>query len=177
MTRHAVGFWKMTCQEPARFLLMRGVCPISIGRVRTFAGGATAAGILCGALLVEFLLRFFVVSWFDSTGAIRETRQFTEGVATAHFEVDGLGMYGNRLTGNPVIPEAPLVLIVGDSHVVQDAVPDELTLGAVIERMSRAGGKPVNVRQYGWNNTAAPTYIANAGKFLELDPAKVVVLM
>ena len=69
-------------------------------------------------------------------------------------------------------------MIVGDSHVVQDSVPDHDTVGSVVERISRAAGSPVNVKQYGWYAAAAPTYAGEGpALLLHVQPTKVVVLM
>jgi hypothetical protein len=138
---------------------------------------STACGAVAAILILEIILRFFVTSWHTQEGRVRTIRQYTEGVATSTFEADGFGTYGHRRTGNPVLPGAPTVLLIGDSHVVQEAVPDRDTLGAVIERLSRAGSTPVNVRQYGWYNTAAPTYIATAGDLLKTNQPKAVVAL
>jgi len=138
----------------------------------------TIIGALVAAVLLNFVLGFFIAGWNYPKTPIRTIRQLTEGTTTSHFLADGFGTYGNRLTGNPPAPNAPIVILLGDSHLVQDAVPDSDTMGAVIERQSRADGKPVNIRQYGWYSTAAPTYIANAPLLLKsFDPKLVVVVL
>jgi hypothetical protein len=138
----------------------------------------TVAGGLGAAVFLNFILGFFVAGWYYPAAPVRTIRQFTEGTATSHFLADGFGTYGNRLTGNTPVPNAPTLLLVGDSHLVQEAVPDTDTMGAVIENLSRAQGRPVNVRQYGWYSTAAPTYLANAPALLKsLDPQLVVVVL
>ena len=142
------------------------------------AWGLTALGAIVALLTMEFVLRFLVSGWNYPKTPIREIRQYTEGIAISHFAADGFGTYGNRLTGNPVLPNAPTVLVLGDSHVVQEAVRDYQTVGAVIENLSRSQSKPVNVRQYGWYDAAAPTYIANAPELLRaVQPQVVVVLL
>jgi len=142
------------------------------------AWGLTALGAILALIATEFGLSFLVSGWHYPKTRIREMRQYTEGVAISHFVPDGFGTYGNRLTGNPVLPNAPTVLVLGDSHVVQEAVADHQTVGAVIETLSRGQSKPVNVRQYGWYDAAAPTYIANAPQLLAaVHPQVVVVLL
>jgi hypothetical protein len=138
----------------------------------------TGAGSITAVVVLELILRFFVVGWHYPKTPIREIRQFTEGVATSHFAADGFGTYGHRLTGHAPIPGAPTVLLLGDSHLVQEAVQDEDTMGAVIERAATEAGSPVNVRQYGWYGAAAPTYIAFARDLMQAtEPRVVVVLM
>jgi hypothetical protein len=142
------------------------------------AWGLTALGVAAGVITLEFILSFFVAGWHTPKTPIRETRQYTEGIAVAHFLPDGFGTYGDRLTGNPVLPNAASVLLIGDSHLVQEAVSDRQTMGSVVERLSRSQGKPVNVRQYGWYDAAAPVYIANAPELLRvLHPRIAVVLL
>src|ERR1700722_14613160 len=115
-----------------------------------------ALGVLAAALVFELMLRPFVAGSNHSAGPVRTIRSYFEGTSVAHFEPDGLGTYGNRLTGNSPLAGAPEGLIVGDSHVVAQAVRDEETMGAVIERLSRADGRPLNVHQYGWISGNAP---------------------
>ena len=142
------------------------------------AWGLTALGAIAGILGLEFVFSFIVSGWNYPKTPIREIREYTEGVSVSHFVPDGFGTYGNRLTGNPVLPNASTVLLLGDSHVVQEAVLDGQTFGAVIENLSRSQSKPVNVRQYGWYDAAAPTYIANAPELLRaVHPQIVVVLL
>jgi hypothetical protein len=136
-----------------------------------------AAGVLAAGLLFELGLRPFVAGWNQPEGPVRTIRSYYEGLSVAHFEPDGVGTYGNRLTGNPPLGGAPEGLIAGDSHVVAQAVRDEETMGAVIERLSRASGRPFNVRQYGWTSANAPTYLASAPVLIARNPAWVVVLL
>jgi hypothetical protein len=136
-----------------------------------------AAGVLAAALLFELGLRPFVAGWNQPEGPVRTIRSYYEGFSVAHFEPDGLGTYGNRLTGNPPLPGAPEGLIIGDSHVIAQAVRDEETMGAVIERLSRAVGRPLNVRQYGWTSANAPTYLASAKALNARNPAWVAVVL
>jgi hypothetical protein len=130
------------------------------------------------ALLFELALRPFVAGWNQPAGPVRTIRSYFEGTSVAHFEPDGIGTYGNRLTGNPPLPGAPEGLIVGDSHVIAQAVRDEETMGAVIERLARTAGRPVNVRQYGWSSANAPTYLAAAEPLLRArHPTWVAVVL
>jgi hypothetical protein len=135
-------------------------------------------GILAAALCFELGLRPFVTGWNQSAGPVRTIRTYVEGLSVAHFEPDGLGTYGNRLTGNPPLADAPEGLIIGDSHVVAQAVRDKETMGAVVERLSRDVGRPLNVRQYGWTSANAPTYLASAEPLLRArNPAWVAVIL
>lgn len=137
-----------------------------------------ALGVLAAALVFELMLRPFVAGWNQPVGPVRTIRSYFEGTSAAHFEPDGLGTYGNRLTGNSPLAGAPEGLIVGDSHVVAQAVRDEETMGAVIERLARAVGRPLNVHQYGWTSANAPTYLASAESLLRSrNPAWVAVVL
>lgn len=137
-----------------------------------------AAGVLAACALFELGLRPFVAGWNQPEGPVRTIRSYEEGFSVAHFEPDGLGTYGNRLTGNPPLAGAPEGLIVGDSHVIAQAVRDEETMGAVIERLSRAAGRPLNVRQYGWSSAKAPTYLGSAELLLRSrNPTWVAVVI
>jgi hypothetical protein len=147
-------------------------------RSSTPALARCAAGILAAAALFELGLRPFVAGWNQPEGPVRTIRSYSEGFSAAHFEPDGLGTYGNRLTGNPPLADAPEGLIVGDSHVIAQAVRDEETMGAVIERLSRGAGRPLNVRQYGWTSANAPTYLASAHQLLRArNPAWAAVIL
>jgi hypothetical protein len=142
------------------------------------AWAGCALGILAVAPVFELMLRPFVAGSNQPAGPVRTIRSYFEGTSVAHFEPDGLGTYGNRLTGNPPLAGAPEGLIVGDSHVVAQAVRDEETMGAVIERLARAAGRPLNVRQYGWTSANAPTYLACAESLLRSrNPAWVAVVV
>jgi lysophospholipase L1-like esterase len=137
-----------------------------------------ALGVLTAALVFELILRPFVAAWNQPVGPVRTISSYFEGTSVAHFEPDGLGTYGNRLTGNSPLGGAPEGLIVGDSHVVAQAVPDEETMGAVIERLARAAGRPLNVHQYGWISANSPTYLASAEALLRSrNPAWVAVVL
>jgi hypothetical protein len=144
----------------------------------TQALARSAAGILAAALLFELGLRPFVAGWNEPEGPVRTIRSYREGFSVAHFEPDGLGTFGNRLTGNPPVAGAPEGLILGDSHVIAEAVRDQETMGAVVERLSRAAGRPLNVRQYGWSSANAPTFLASAEPLLRArSPAWVLVIL
>ena len=151
----------------------------SIARVgRTKRHVHCTLGVLAAALLFEFSRRPFVAGWNEPEGDIRTVRNYIEGFSVAHFEADGLAPLGNRLTGNPPLPGAPELLILGDSHVVAEGVRDEETMGAVVERLSRAAGCPMNVRQYGWAGGNAPAFLASAESVLsKRNPARVAVIL
>ena len=136
-------------------------------------------GVLSARLLFELGLRPFVAdAYHPGPFPVRTIRNYYEGLAVAHFEPDGLGQLGNRLTGNQPISGAPEVLIVGDSHVAAYSVRDQDTMGAVVERLSRASGQPLNVRQYGWPGANAGTFLAAADSLLQArNPAWVAVVL
>jgi hypothetical protein len=138
-----------------------------------------ALGVLCAGLFFELALRPFVEDSYGSgSSAVRTIRNYSEGLAVAHFETDGPGRLGSRLTGNPPLLRAPEGLIVGDSHVAAYSVRDRDTMGAVIERLSREAGHPLNVRQYGWPSANAPTFLAAADRLLRnRNPAWVAILI
>jgi len=99
------------------------------------------------------------------------TRQIDEGVAVARFSSAGA-----RMTGNPIVSGAPTVVILGDSYVVAREVSDENTMGGWLERIARAAGRPINVRQYGWRGASPARYVAVAGDVLRRwNPAAVVI--
>jgi hypothetical protein len=137
-----------------------------------------ATGILAAALLFEVGLRPFVAGWNQPEGPVRTIRNYIEGFSVAHFEPDALGTFGNRLTGNPEVAGATEGVIIGDSHVIAQAVRDGETMGAVIERLSRSAGRPLNVRQYGWSSANAPTFLAAAEPLLRArNPAWAAVIL
>ena len=146
-------------------------------RVASRRAAATFAGAVVALVVAEAALRPLVEGWFSSTGRIRTIRQYTEGVATSHFEADGLGTYGNRLTGEPVLPGVPVAMIVGDSHVVQDSVSDAETIGAGVERLARGSGQAINIKQYGWYDASAAAYIGESHGILVQHPIWVAVLL
>jgi hypothetical protein len=137
-----------------------------------------AFGVAAAALLLETGLRPFVTGWNQSETEVRTIRTYTEGWSVAHFQADGLGTFGNRLTGNPPLAVAPEGIILGDSHVIAQAVRDDETMGAVIERLARGSGRPLNVRQYGWSSGNAPTFLAAAKPLLkDHNPAWIAVVL
>jgi hypothetical protein len=100
-------------------------------------------------------------------------RDHTEGLATAH-----LTLSCARLTGVPEVARAPYLLIVGDSFVAAEQVNDNQTMGAQLQRISAAVGKPVNVRQYGWVAAGPAKYIVEAPDLLERwHPAMTTVVL
>jgi hypothetical protein len=125
-----------------------------------------ALGLVLALVAGELLMRNIVRAWSYPPSRIREVRNYNEGIATYHFEADGIATYGNRLTGNSSIPHGVTAVIVGDSHVMAESVADRDTMGAVAERLGRQAGVPLNVRQYGWYAGAAPDYIANSAEIM-----------
>ena len=62
--------------------------------------------------------------------------------------------------------------------MVAEGVRDEETMGAVVERLSRAVGYPLNVRQYGWAGGNAPAFLACAEALLhKRNPTWVAVIL
>jgi hypothetical protein len=118
--------------------------------VLSFVGGSLVA-LLC----LELAFHNFSGKTESSSGI--EQRDYREGTAKSHFLPNGL-----RLTGNPQIPGAPTVLLLGDSHIEGFQVADTKTMGSVLERRLRANGKPWNVEQYGWSGADGPDYIFEA---------------
>lgn len=145
--------------------------PANTGRQRWLC----ALGVFIAAIVFEFGLQPFVA---DSNHlGIRTVRTYFEGINVAHFESDGLGQPGNRLTGNSPLSGAPEALIVGDSHVAANAVRDDETMGAVVERLSREAGRALNVRQYGWHGANAATLLAAAESLRDRNPTWVAVVL
>jgi hypothetical protein len=133
-------------------------------------------GVLMASLLFEVALRPIVVD--SSRLGVRTIRNYFEGLSCAHFEADGLGEAGSRVTGNLRLSGAPEGMIIGDSHVVAYAVRDEETMGSVVERLSRTAGRPLNVRQYGWHGANSPTFLASAASLLHArNPSWVAVVL
>lgn len=101
------------------------------------------------------------------------SRQLEEGIAESHFSSAGA-----RLTGNRPIAGAPVIVVLGDSHVVAREVSDGETMGAWIERLARSEGRPVNVRQYGWRGASPPQYLLVADDVRRRwNPEHVVVVL
>jgi len=139
---------------------------------RSHTIGTSLVGASFALVVLELLFRLI---GFERTqdGSVREIRHFTEGFAISHFDADGA-----RLTGNTVMQDAPLWLIIGDSHVEAREVSDAATMGSVLERMARSKGRPLNIRQYGWSGTAAPAYIAAADSIMKAwAPERVAIIL
>jgi hypothetical protein len=149
-------------------------------------GRRSLASTAGGALVAVALLAVGIVPWHsaehpDRTPPARdvgrtpvhEIRQFDEGVATSHYSASGA-----RLTGNAEIAGAPLLVVLGDSHVEAMQVRDSVTMGAVVERSARASHVPVNVVQYGWGGAGWATYAAVAPLIeTRLQPDAVVLML
>jgi hypothetical protein len=113
------------------------------------------SGCVLALIFMELVLHNFSGKSESSAGF--EERDYREGFAKAHFSSNGL-----RLTGNVQIAGAPSVLIVGDSHVEAYSLPDQQTMGSILERRLRTEGKPWNVLQYGWRGADGPDYVYQA---------------
>jgi hypothetical protein len=104
---------------------------------------------------------------------LRETRRYSEGIATSHFYSDH-----RRDTGVDVPVTGPVGVILGDSYVEATEVPDRETLGAVLALLLAARGDRTRVAQYGWSGADTPRYLVEAA---DLDrvwhPRWVVVVM
>ena len=146
-------------------------------RARARKGNSQCAlGVLMASLLFEVALRPIVVD--SSRLGVRTIRNYFEGLSCAHFEADGLGEVGSRVTGNLRLSGAPEGMIIGDSHVVAYSVRDEETMGSVVERLSRTAGRPLDVRQYGWHGANSPTFLAAAESLLRArNPSWVAVVL
>ena len=123
----------------------------------------TAAGIAAALGALELGLRFFASPELIPRPRILADslnqptvarRQIEEGVATAHFSTSGA-----RLTGNPPAGHDVTVVILGDSYVLAREVADRQTMGSQLERIARANGVPLDVRQYGWSGASPAQYI------------------
>ena len=137
--------------------------------------------LICGAAAAIVLCELGARAFFGEirTNRILTTRQYVEGMSTAHYVRDDPQKdYNWRLTGNAPIEGAPEVLIVGDSYVIAQQVGDDATMGALIERRSRAEGMPINVRQYGIPGGSAAAYAAAARMLLaRWNPEWVIVVL
>lgn len=143
---------------------------------------AAAAGIVVALLVMELALRPLssanlppIASPADDylgTPSVA-TRQIEEGIAESHFSLAGA-----RLTGNPSLPDAATIVILGDSHVVAREIEDGETMGAWVERLARKELQLVNVRQYGWRGASPPQYLVVAQDVLKRwHPTQVVVVL
>lgn len=142
-----------------------------------------ALGVVAALVVLEAGLRLIssagTINWLgapisaDADSPVTEIRQYHEGVATARFSAAF-----SRLTGNPFLAGAETGVLVGDSYLMALQVPDEETIGSRIERMARAQGTPLNVRQYGKANALATAYVAMAPEIMQRwDPTWVVVVI
>lgn len=147
-----------------------------------FRGTATFCGVVAGLMLFEFGLRPLAtaelppvarpaVDALDSP--VITTRQLEEGIAESSFSSAGA-----RLTGNPPLDGASVVVVLGDSHVVAREIRDGGTMGAWVERQARRDGYDVNVRQYGWRGASPPQYLLVARDVLQRwHPLQIVVIL
>lgn len=102
-----------------------------------------------------------------------EQRWYTEGIAHSHFTPDYV-----RMTGNGVLSNGRVVLIVGDSHVEANQICDGQTMGSVLERGLRTYGEPWNVVQYGWSGADGADLIFEAPMVLaKFNPSYVIAVL
>jgi len=134
------------------------------------------AGVAASLLLAECALRFVATGATLSGLPTGETyRQYSEGIATSHFNDDT-----SRATGNEFLPGAPTIVILGDSHVPAVQIEDTATMGSVLERLARSHGMPLNVRQFGWSGLGygiARSLALGPGLAATYDAQKVVVVL
>ena len=147
-----------------------------------FRGAATFCGVVAGLTLFELGLRPLataelppiarpVADGLDSP--VVTTRQLEEGIAESNFSSAGA-----RLTGNPALTGAPVVVLLGDSHVVAREISDGATMGAWVERLARRDNYVLNVRQYGWRGASPPQYLLVSRDVLKRwNPVQVVVIL
>lgn len=143
---------------------------------------ASLGGIAAALLTLELALRPLATADLPPVArpaadaldaSVVTSRQLEEGIAEAHFSSAGA-----RLTGNVPEPHAPIVVILGDSHVVAREIADEETMGAWVERLARRDHYVVNVRQYGWRGASPPQYLSVAHDVNERwHPEQVVVVL
>jgi hypothetical protein len=147
-----------------------------------FRGAATLCGVVAGLIALELGLRPLATADLPPVArpaadaldaAIVTHRQIEEGIAEAHFSSAGA-----RLTGNRTLSGVPLIVILGDSHVVAREISDGETMGAWVERLARGEHYLVNVRQYGWRGASPPQYLLVARDIVERwHPVQVVVIL
>ena len=145
-------------------------------------------GIVCAVVFLELLSRQLTSnlgsldrpspasSFQPDPAAIDETYKVhwcSEGCATSHFSRDGA-----RITNNPILNDAPIAVVLGDSHIEALQVSDSEITASVIESMARTAGSRINVREYGWSAASVPAYVAIAPKILAaLNPRWVAVVL
>jgi hypothetical protein len=155
----------------------------SVRRRRISATLATIAGVVVALLATDLALRPWgpPLYWANVRPVAEDSlsspvltfRNYEEGIATAHFTPSGA-----RLTGNPPIPGAPYILIVGDSFTAELQVKDRETIGGQVEALSRSAGHGVNIRQYGWIAAGPAKYIVEAPELrAKWRPAMTVVIL
>jgi hypothetical protein len=137
----------------------------------------TLAGALVALTAFELALRPFTGT-FPHPG-FDEVRQYAEGTSVARYArpADPQPLTW-RITGNEWVDGAPTIVIIGDSYMAARHVPDQATIGSLIERWSRAEGLPLNIRQYGIPSGAPPTFAGFADRLLaRWSPEQVVVVI
>jgi hypothetical protein len=143
---------------------------------------ATAGGTIAALLFLEGAVRPLATASQPPlpdprsdrlTAPVVTSRQIEDGIAALSYSIAGA-----RLTGNATLPNAPVVVILGDSHVAAREVRDSETMGSWLERIARANGKPINVRQYGWRGASPPQYLVAARDVIDTwHPAHVVIVL
>lgn len=147
-----------------------------------FRWATALGGVVAGLTLLELGLRPLATADLpplarpaaDALDApVITSRQIEEGIGEAHFSSAGA-----RLTGNRTLSGAPLIVILGDSHVMAREISDGETMGAWVERLARRDQYFVNVRQYGWRGASPPQYLVVARDVMDRwRPAQVVVIL
>jgi lysophospholipase L1-like esterase len=143
---------------------------------------ATAGGTIAALLFLEGAVRPLATASQPPapdpasdrlTAPVVTSRQIEAGIAAPSYSIAGA-----RLTGNATLQNAPVVVILGDSHVAAREVRDSETMGSWLERIARANGKPINVRQYGWRGASPPQYLLAASDVIGTwHPAHVVIVL
>lgn len=151
-------------------------------KIALYRGVASLGGVVAALLALELGLRPLATADLpplarpaaDALDApVVTSRQLEEGIAEAHFS-----SAGSRLTGNAPVPQAPLIVILGDSHVAAREIADGETMGAWVERLARREHYFVNVRQYGWRGASPPQYLSVARDVNDRwHPEQVVVVL
>jgi hypothetical protein len=145
--------------------------------------GRLLAGLVLGIVAFNFAMGFFVtpqrwvypplpISKDLPDNHFREYRQFTEGLSSARINDSGA-----RFTAE-FIPGAPVVVLMGDSHVLARYVSDGEPMGAVTAELARRAGQPLNVRQLGRSGgTPADFALASRDVLARWNPVRVFVVL
>ncbi|MEO7457296.1 MAG: hypothetical protein ABIY52_13620 [Gemmatimonadaceae bacterium] len=139
-------------------------------------------GVVAGVVAMQVVLMAFSTGvhrdWepIEKDGAGGDTvtqRWYYEGIAESHYSRSGA-----RMTGNAYLPDRPVGVVLGDSYVEARQLPDQSTIGSVLERAARRGGVELNVRQYGFSGASSARYAVIGPDVLHRwNPPFVVVVL